>query len=192
MSSSEARSSPRTAAVLLTFALLGIFCNPGISKVVQSPAVDPAAARNAFERFKKLQGTWAAKSTKGWEEQTTFKTIAGESVVVEEGINAHPGETMLTVFHLDGDRLILTHYCAAKNQPRLVASSISDDERTVTFTFLDATNLSSRDKGHMDKAVYHFTDEDHFTSQWTWYSNGSERWLEKIESKRVGVAQSLR
>ncbi len=175
-------------ALALLFAVLILVNNSGGRKLAastQTAAIDPAAAKNAFEHFKKLEGIWAAKSTKGWEEKATFKTIAAGSIVIEEGVNAHPGETMLTVFHLDGDRLMLTHYCVAKNQPRLVATSVGDNGRTVTFTFLDATNLSSRDNGHMDNAVYQFTDDNHFTAQWTWYQNGSEQWMEKIESKGV-------
>ena len=182
----------RTIFLLVSIIILRSPVNGQAVSATQTRGLDPAAAKSTFERLKKLQGTWVAKSTKGWEEQTTFNTIAAGSAVVEEGVNAHPGETMLTVFHLDGDRLMLTHYCVAKNQPRLVASSISDDGRTVTFTFLDATNLSSRNQGHMDKAVYQFIDDDHFATQWTWYSNASEQWMEKIESKRVAAGRPSR
>ena len=105
----------------------------------------------------------------------------------ERSFDAHPGETMLTIVHLDGERLMLTHYCAAKNQPRLLATTISPDGKTFEFTFLDATNLPSRDKGHMDKAVYRFIDENHFTTKWTWYENGQEKWLEEIQLERMPV-----
>jgi hypothetical protein len=37
----------------------------------------------------------------------------------------------------------------------------------------------------MDKAVFTFPDDDHFTSQWTWYANGKESWQEVIEHRRV-------
>ena len=90
------------------------------------------------------------------------------------------------MYHMDGDRLLLTHYCEAGNQPRLVASSIEDGARTVTFTFLDATNLPSRDHGHMDKAILRFLDDDHFSSRWTWYQDGEETWMEEIVYERKG------
>jgi hypothetical protein len=92
---------------------------------------------------------------------------------------------MLTVFHMDGEHLMLTHYCVARNQPRLRATEFAADGGAVTFTFLDATNLASRDKGHMDKAVYRFTGDGAFTTKWTWYQNGQERWMEEIEMRRV-------
>lgn len=141
-------------------------------------------ARAAFERFKTLEGSWQGRSTKGWNEAVSFKTIAGGSVVVETSFDAHPNETMMTMFQMDGERLMLTHYCVAKNQPRLVATSISDDGRQITFTFLDGGNLPSRDKGHMDKAVFRFLDDGRVTTQWTWYQDGKEQWLEEIQLER--------
>jgi len=141
-------------------------------------------AQNGFEQFKKLDGQWIGRSTKGWEETITFKTIAKGSVVVENSFDAHPNETMMTMFHLDGARLLLTHYCVAGSQPRLAATAFDDNGRTITFTFLDATNLPSRDKGHMDKAVFRFKDENSFSSQWTWYQDGKESWMEEIKYER--------
>jgi hypothetical protein len=146
---------------------------------------DAAAARGAFERFKKLEGTWTGRSTKGWTEGMRFQLISGGSAVLETSLDAHPGETMATVFHLDRDRLLLTHYCVAGNQPRLAATAFSDDGKTITFTFLDGTNMPTRDAGHMDKVVYTFIDDDHASSQWTWYENGREQWMELINATRT-------
>lgn len=144
-----------------------------------------AMAKETFERLKKLEGTWLGKSTKGWEETITFKTIAGGSVVHESSFDAHPNETMATMYYLDGNRLLLTHYCVSKTQPRLQASAFDDAGRKITFTFLDATSLPSRNKGHMDKVVLNFVDDSHFTSQWTWYQDGTEKWLEEIKYERM-------
>jgi hypothetical protein len=91
---------------------------------------------------------------------------------------------MLTVFHLDGGRLMLTHYCVARNQPRLVATAISPDLSTITFTFRDGTNLPSREAGHMDQAVYRIEGKDRYTSRWTWSQDGKERWMEEIRYVR--------
>jgi hypothetical protein len=177
----------RQATLLLALAWVVVQASPLTAS--EAPTTAPAApdtpARRAFERIKRLAGDWQGKSTKGWEERTTFKVIAGGSAVMYTTFDAHPGQTMLTVFHLDGEHLMLTHYCVARNQPRLRATEISDDGGTVTFTFLDATNLASRDKGHMDKAVFRFAGDDKFTTKWTWYQDGNERWMEEIAMTRV-------
>lgn len=141
-------------------------------------------ARAMFERFRALDGAWHGESTKGWKEDLSFRTIASGSVVVETSFDAHPGETMLTTFHMDGADLTLDHYCVAKNQPHLKATEFSEDGRSVTFTFAGGGNLADRNRGHMDKAVFRFEDADHVTSRWTWYQDGTEKWLEEIRLVR--------
>ena len=145
----------------------------------------PVDAQALFARIKSLEGRWHGKSTKGWEETNRVQVIAGGSVVMFTSFDAHPGETMVTMFHVDGDRLLLTHYCVAKNQPRLVATSYDEATATVTFEYLDGTGLPSRDKGHMDKMVMTFVDSKRYVSRWTWYQNGQERWLEEINRTRI-------
>ncbi len=141
------------------------------------PANSPVAG---FERFAGLAGEWEGTSTKGWRERIRFQVIAKGSAVLEISLDAHPGETMATLFSLDRGRLELRHYCVAGNQPHLRATAFEEEGRRVTFTFVDGGNLASRDRGHMDKAVFLFEDADHVTSRWTWYQEGKERWLEEI------------
>lgn len=160
--------------------------------VQHSPPAAPAGQTEskprpqaAFEKLKALAGDWEGKSTKGWTEKISYQVIAGGSVLMEVSYGAHPNEWMATMFHMDGEHLMLTHYCVAKNQPRLRATEISDDLSSITFTFLDATNLTNRDKGHMDKCVIRLSGADAFTSRWTWYQNGKEDWMEEIEHRRA-------
>ena len=79
---------------------------------------------------------------------------------------------MITMLHLDGsDRLLLTHYCSMGNQPRMVASA-SPDGKTVTFKFLDATNLATPESGHMDRVVIAMADANHHTEEWNFVDHG--------------------
>lgn len=148
---------------------------------------DAAAARAALALFTSLAGDWEGSSTAGWSGTATYSVIGrGSAVLSTSKHSAHPGdqEAMATVYHLDGSRLLLTHYCVAKNQPRLVATKIENGGRRIEFTFLDATNLSSRNAGHMDRAVFEFQDHTRFTSRWTWYQDGQEKWMEDITYTR--------
>jgi hypothetical protein len=166
----------RMAAVISVIALLA---GPPVAASAKGSA--PAV----FDAFRGMAGRWQGKSTKGWEDEMSARVIAKDSVVVMRSFEAHPGEEMLTTILMDGQDLTLTHYCVAGNQPRLVASSVSPDGREVTFSFRDGTNLPSRDRGHMDKVIYRFVDDDHFTSRWTWYQDGEERWMEEISYTRL-------
>ncbi|MCH8980247.1 MAG: hypothetical protein IH945_13565 [Armatimonadetes bacterium] len=142
-------------------------------------------AELTFERFKAMEGTWTGAAADGQRITNTYEVIAGGSVVLQSSnFDAHPGEKMVTMFRLDLGRLILTHYCVAKNQPRLAATAYSEGGRKVTFTFESATNLKDRSVGHMDKAVYEFTGGDTYKARWTWYQDGKESWMESFTLRR--------
>jgi hypothetical protein len=138
-----------------------------------------------WEKLKKFEGTWKCGSEKLGEFQESYKLIAGGSVLMANEMEDKPDMAMVTMYHMDGDALMLTHYCVAKNQPRLVMTKVSDDLSTATFEFKDGTNLPSRDAGHMDSVVIRFVDSDNFKSRWSWYQNGKEGWMEAVTAKRV-------
>ncbi|MBK5258282.1 MAG: hypothetical protein JJE51_01695 [Thermoanaerobaculia bacterium] len=145
-----------------------------------------ASARLAYSTLAKLAGSWRSTSTKGWTEEASY-VIGGKGSVVMEisRFVDTPKDSMMTAFYLDGERLLLTHFCEAKNQPRLHATEISEDGRRIRFTFLDATNLKSPGAGHMHDAEFHLIDDDHMTSRWSWFQDGTEKWMEEITSERV-------
>lgn len=173
-------------AALLLATLAAVPVLPQEQATSAAATIPRAQALQVFEQFKALTGRWRGQSTKGWEGDSTYRALARDSVVMSlSEFDDAPGRGMATMVHLDGDRLLLTHYCEARNQPRLVATAVEDDGRTVVFTFLDGTNLPSRDAGHMDKAVYHFDAPDQFRSRWTWYQKGQETWFEDIRYTRV-------
>ncbi len=170
---------------------------PAAASAAPKDAVAPAAsnslsalspARATFERLAALAGRWRGRSTKGWTETIELRRIAGGSVLLEtsqftddpEGRNAMAG-----TYQMDGEALVLTHYCEAGNAPRLRASAFDEAAGTVTFTFDGGANIPSRDVGHMDSMVLRFGDARHFHARWTWYQAGRERWLEDVEYERV-------
>ncbi len=133
-----------------------------------APQSSPAAS---FDRLKSLVGEWEGKAENGKSVRVSYKLISSGSALLETLLPENePG--MLTVYHLDGSRLLLTHYCSAGNQPRMRALAPGSSE--LEFVFLDATNLASPGTGHMRKLVIRFEDNDHFTQRWTWRDNGKE------------------
>ena len=147
--------------------------------------ITPAESRELFARLKSLAGTWMAKSTKGWTEIDRYEVAGKGSIVFKRSFfENEPNDGMLSVFFLDGDRLLMTHYCEAGNQPTLIAATIDDEAHTVTFAFLHGTNLVAR-PGHMHSVVFRFIDNDHTTSRWSFSNNGKVQWLEEIEQVRI-------
>jgi len=129
-------------------------------------------AQKSFDKLKSLAGSWEGKNSLGEPVQVSYRMTAGGSALMSE-IMGH-GEDMITMFHLDGaSRLLMTHYCSAGNQPRMQASA-SPDGKSITFNFLDATNLDNPQSGHMDHVVIAMLDPNHHTEEWTFTDHGKE------------------
>jgi len=140
-------------------------------------------AAAAFNKLKTLAGSWEATSQRG-KVTTSYELISNGSALVEH-INV-PGEgEMLTVYHLDGNRLVLTHYCTAGNQPHMQAEAYDPASNQLAFDFAGGGNLSNANAGHMHNAVFKFASADTFTSSWTFQENGKPKFVENIEYHRV-------
>jgi hypothetical protein len=128
-------------------------------------------AQKVLERFKSMSGTWQGKSPSGDTSEVTYRLQAGGTAVMAE--LQMGDEAMTSMFYVDGDQLLMTHFRPSNNQPRMKAT-ISPDLKTVSFDFLDATNLPGPQAGHMHRAVYVFTDADHYSEEWTWKKEGKD------------------
>jgi hypothetical protein len=135
-------------------------------------ALADSAADKTFTVIKGLEGTWVGKGTEGQPVKVSFPTMSGGSAVMSE-IHGEGPENMVTMFHLDGDRMMMTHYCGVGNQPRMKAT-LAPDGKSIAFDFVDATNLKSPEMGHMQHVVFTMADADHHTEQWVFVDHGTE------------------
>lgn len=103
-----------------------------------------------FEFLKKLEGTWKGDTGKEGKPEGVFefRVTAGGHAVEERDFVGSPME-MLTVYHMDGEDLVATHYCMVGNQPRVkAAKKIRDD--TLAFSCSGRPgNAGSHDDGHI-------------------------------------------
>ena len=154
--------------------------------IVSFVAVGGLARADAFDSVVRLAGSWEGRSTRGFTEQQTVRVVArGSAVLFTTEFVGSAGEGMATVYHRDGDALVVTHYCEAGNQPTLALVKESPDGATLEFAFLRGGNIASRDVGHMDRLILRFVDRNHYVERWTWYQDGKEKWLEEIVYRRV-------
>jgi hypothetical protein len=93
------------------------------------------------------------------------------NALVHEMTGAGRPDDPITMLYLDGDRLLLTHYCDAGNRPRMVGK-MSPDGKTVEFEFLDVAG--STQYGHMHHAVFTVIDANHHTEDWTYMMPGDK------------------
>jgi len=134
----------------------------------------PGAAERQFETIKSLEGTWAGKAAheggEGFPVEVRYRVTAAGSAV-EETLFPGTDHEMVTLYHLDGDRLMLTHYCSAGNQPTMVAEKAPEGSKTIRFRFLRATNMRSNADAHMHQAEMTL-DGEKLKSQWTMFQDG--------------------
>ena len=153
-------------------------------------------AQKSFDQLKTLAGKWNASVTtdppmkemgNGETAQVLLRvTSRGNALVHEMGELAKDDPTKydhpVTMFYLDGDRLLLTHYCDAGNRPRM-AARVSPDGKTVEFDFLDIAGNTQY--GHMQHAVFTLIDANHHTEDWTFQMKGDKLMRAHMDLQRA-------
>lgn len=159
---------------------IAVFC---FMVLAIAAAAAQSPAQKSFDVMKSLTGNWEGKSAMGDSVAVSYRPTAGGSALIAEIQSQMQGksEDMISMIHMDGDRLMLTHYCAAGNQPRMTASS-SSDGKTITFDFVDGTNLANT-PGHMRSVIFTFTDATHHTEEWHFAAPDKEL-VEKFDLQR--------
>jgi hypothetical protein len=143
-----------SAAVLAVLVVLG--AGPS------APA--PAAGSPAWESMKSLQGDWDGVYGGKMKTKANYRLVSNGTALMETLISPESGD-MVTMYHPDGKGLAMTHYCSESTQSRMRASG--DDGKTIRFSFVDVTNLSSPDAMRMSGLVLTMKDRDHFNAEWT-------------------------
>ena len=157
------------SVVLLSLATV-VFAQSDAQK--SAPLV-PSDAQRSFDQLKTLAGSWEGHITsvpQQGEVEGKYALVSlrvtsmGNALMHEIRIEGRPDDP-ITMLYVDGDRLLLTHYCDAGNRPRMVAKG-SPEGKTVDFGFLDV--VGSTKYGSMHDAVFTVIDANHHTEVWTW------------------------
>jgi len=174
----------KTTALILVTALLAAPAAGAGDPPASAAAGGETAAGAAFERLKSLAGEWRGQTSAGKPATLTYTVIAGGHTVMEEYRAGSAEQAMYTLYHLDGDQMMLTHYCVSNNQPRMRAD-LSGAPDEIRFAFFDATNLADPNDGHMHRATIRFHDDDHISNAWTFRTKGEDAFTEFTDWERV-------
>ena len=99
-----------------------------------------------------------------------YRLTANDTVLVESWTMS-PTRQSMTVYHMDGEALIATHYCPQGNQPRLQYSVETSNER-LHFAFQDATNLLDPNVAHQHEFWIRRHADGSFARNETYLENG--------------------
>jgi hypothetical protein len=122
----------------------------------------PAPQHPGLERLKKLAGTWVAEDADGKPTEqvvSVIKVTAAGSAVHETLFPGQPHE-MVSVYHCEGPDLVMTHFCALGNQPRMKADPQSPPNQ-ICFKFAGGSNIDPAKDKHMHEGTITFIDDDH-------------------------------
>ena len=131
-------------------------------------------AQSAMEVLKTLAGDWVRATTGSEHGANTpvasFKVAAAGSAIIETTGEGTPNE-MSTIFHMDGDQLLQTHYCALMNAPVLRFEQ-SDKPGELKFVFHGGTNFDAAVDAHYHEGTVQIKDKDTIETSFVVFANG--------------------
>ena len=168
------RKANRVIFATLALSLLALV---GADLTLAETPADPSGANQAFERLKTLVGRWEGTTPAG-KIGLEYELVSGGTVLIErEFMPQHQGEhQMITVYHLDNGRLVLTHYCHEGNQPHMQARQFTAGSNEIRFEFTGAGNLVGPSAQQvMHEVVLKINSPDELATEWTLYSDGKRQ-----------------
>ena len=139
-------------------------------------------AEDAFETLKEMAGTWRGTPEGSGDEAQAEAEAVGEVVheievsaagtVVMETMGPGSEYEMINMYHLDGEELVLTHYCAGGNQPTMRLDREASTAERLVFDFTGGTNLDMENGHFIHDMELGILGEDKVVSVWHSWSAG--------------------
>jgi hypothetical protein len=133
------RRIPGILPALLICLVVAMGCGTSVAQTTARPtnAAPPSEAKKAFETMKTLAGSWHG-TIMGISINVTIRLASSGTAILHEATTeaGGPPQNEITMFYVEGDRLLATHYCDGGNRARL-EGKLSPDGKTSEFSFLD-------------------------------------------------------
>ena len=133
----------------------------------------PAKSNAAFDQLKSLEGNWEGQASDGKTTRVSYQLVSAGTCLMET-LESPEGPSMITMYHLNGGRVVLDHYCSLNNVPHMKGTA-SPDGKKFDFAFVSGANMASSSDMHMHSLKLSFEDSDHFTQEWTLRSKGKDQ-----------------
>ena len=99
--------------------------------------------------------------------------MVSAGTVVMERMFPGTAHEMISMYHLDGDDLVMVHYCAGGNRPKLKLTS--SEGGALSFDFAGGSNVDAAKDDHIHGAEIRLGDDGRLHEAWTGWSGGEEQ-----------------
>ena len=161
-------SCGRQSPILLSFLLVCVLVSMAQAQSNAQTAVSQPANATAqsdgqktFEKMKALVGSWQG-TIMGISINVTIRAASSRTAILHEATTdgGRPPDHEITMFYLDEDRLLATHYCDGGNRPRF-EGKLSPDGKSIEFSLLDVAGGTKG--GLLKRMSFTLIDVDHHT-----------------------------
>lgn len=124
-----------------------------------------------FEKLKTLVGRWdgtSAHDGKTEDVSVTYHLTSGNTAIVET-LSPGTAHEMVSVYHDENGKLVMTHYCMLGNQPKLDVKRNAGSEIELGFA---ADNSIDPKSDHMNGVRFTFIDADNIVQHWSGIHSG--------------------
>lgn len=144
--------------------------------------VEPPAK---FEQLKQLAGKWEGTrhSPEGEKKAAVEYQLTSAGTVLTERLFPGQPDEMFSLYHGDGDNILMTHYCALGNQPRMKLAQ-SDDPNVLKFVYFDGTSMKSVGDPHMHQLTMTLSGKNKLTHEWVFFAGGKEQFVVRLDLQR--------
>ena len=163
-------------AVCLAAALLAVGVAPIMAGAISTPA-------EVFAQLQAMEGAWSSQAEQVAgevpDEEAALASmfdfrVSGGGTVVMETMNSGTPHEMINMYHMDGEDLVLTHYCAGGNQPTMKLDRDALAEGRTYFAFTGGTNLDPAVDNHIHSVGLNWQEDGSVLADWTSWGGGQE------------------
>ena len=145
----------------------------------------PGPGSQELQKMKALAGRWEGTTTTAGKTEPAaveYSVTSGGSAVVEKLFPGTPHE-MVSVYHDEGGKLMMTHYCMLGNQPKLALQGV--EKGVFDFELASGNSFDPAKDRHMHSLKLVFEGDQRLTQQWACFTNGQPEHMTSITLKKV-------
>jgi hypothetical protein len=151
----------RPIFLTISFCLICLFAAASAVAAQDKPSTVGGAqsdAKKAFEKLKALSGSWQG-TIMGISINFTIRAASSGTTILHEATTpgGGPPNHEITMFYVEGDRFLATHYCDAGNRSNM-EGKLTADGKGVEFSLLEL--VGSKKGGFLQRLMFTSTDAD--------------------------------